>query len=759
MRKLILLAVLFCISSAVSAQYIFTNGPAGGGSIYDFIKHDGYWFVAHESFIIRSDDEGQTWEILNEGLPQSNITPWSFAEFNGYLYVSTNSEHRILRSSDSGNTWEVHNDNLPLLFGVPTFLAVRMIVNNNRLLALPHGGGRIHYLDPDSDGWMETDFSGSVGNGISAVGGDTILASISSNHRISVDNGLTRENFPENPPWATSDLGATDFLRVGDRFVVTTAAGGSNGAAFSTNGLTGWSLSSPNFFSGNAGGQKLIRIADDHILALASGSIMKSTDLGESWEEITREDSRPIGMTRFMQRLSGDRIIVGTSNGLFLYSDLGEGDRQSFDIPLGDVDISNTHYYDNGLLALHQGYVSWYDPAGNSWSRKLDIRDLGFQVFGDNRDRYGMFLMGDRIVLIDRSTTYISTEGTDASNLSTERFEPLEGLPDAIPVSFHEFGESWVLICGVTNTNSAEFGSFWTMVRIYVSDDKGTTWTEAAHDIPGGFALGPLFLGIKPYEHNGHWYIPAENDFIRSDDGGRNWTRISEGRSAQFFSFDGALFMFSNGSIRKSTDDGTTWSNWYGGLPSLTFFSRRTHGLVMIDDALYTYNDASETITPEPGETGLYVLTSADGEWGRVPDHPLIPFIPRRLLAFDDRIMAIQQQAGYWISPRMGTVTSGESAERVLDTQLASRFELFANYPNPFNPSTIIRYQIPESASVRVRVFNVLGQQVFDSGAKHHPAGIHQFEFTATGLAGGVYMYILEVNGQMAGTRSMLLMK
>ena len=170
---------------------------------------------------------------------------------------------------------------------------------------------------------------------------------------------------------------------------------------------------------------------------------MKSTDRGESWQEITTEETRPNGVTRFMQLLSGDRIIVGTTSGLFIFNDLGEGARLPVHIPLGNVDIVNTHYYDNGLLALHSGIISWYDPAINAWERKLDIRDLGFQIFGDVRDRYGMFVMGDRIVITDRATTLISSEGTRAANLHTESFEPMEGLPAGFPVSIHEFGDSW----------------------------------------------------------------------------------------------------------------------------------------------------------------------------------------------------------------------------------------------------------------------------------------------------------------------------
>lgn len=757
MRYFLTLCILIVASATLHGQaaYTFTNGPANGGQVRDFIIHNDQWFVAHEYFILRSDDEGQSWTILAEGLPQSNISPWSFAEFDGYLYVSTNSASRILRSSDGGNTWETFNTNLPLLFGVPTFNAVRMIVNNGRLLALPSSNDQIRYLNPGSEGWQSTGFTGLVGNGIAAVGGDTLLASISSAHKISMDNGLTWQDFDPLPSWATSDLGATDFLRVGDRFIATTSAGGNNGIAYSTDGLSGWVLPETNFFSGNAGGQKLIRYADNHVLALASNALMKSTDRGETWQEITTPETRPVGVTRFMQPLSGDRLIVGTSAGLFIYADRGEGDRIRIDLPLGDVNTANTHRYDGGLLALHGGIISWYDGPSNAWSRKLDIRDLGFTIFGDVRDLYGMYVLGDRVVLTNSATTLITRPGTGADNLNEEQFETMTGLPDAFPVSFHQFGDSWVMIGGSTMSNTVVFGAFWTAVRMFLSDDFGSTWTEVTHTIPGGFALAPLYRGVHAHQHESTWFISGANDLLRSEDSGQTWSRVNEGREAQLFSFDGALFLYGGGSIRKSTDNGVTWANWNNGLPSTNAFSRNIHGVVQIDDALYAYNDARSNIQPEPGETGLFRLDAAGGEWAHVPDHPLPPFQPRRMIAFDGRIMAVQQLAGYWISPGIGSSTSAMTYR----AELPSAVNLLPNYPNPFNPSTTLRYELSESAQVRVQVVNTLGQIVFDSGTSLRQAGMHQLEFHAGGLASGVYLYRLIVDGNLAGNRSMMLIK
>lgn len=71
---------------------------------------------------------------------------------------------------------------------------------------------------------------------------------------------------------------------------------------------------------------------------------------------------------------------------------------------------------------------------------------------------------------------------------------------------------------------------------------------------------------------------------------------------------------------------------------------------------------------------------------------------------------------------------------------------LHPNYPNPFNPSTVISYQLAEISEVRVEVFNMLGQQVaIPVDYELQPAGIHNVTFNAKGSNSGVYHYHLIV--------------
>ena len=89
------------------------------------------------------------------------------------------------------------------------------------------------------------------------------------------------------------------------------------------------------------------------------------------------------------------------------------------------------------------------------------------------------------------------------------------------------------------------------------------------------------------------------------------------------------------------------------------------------------------------------------------------------------------------------------------------RFELGSNYPNPFNPSTLIPYQLPVPMRVRLEVFNTLGQRIATLVDGERPAGSHTAEWDATDASGqsvgaGVYLYRLSGDDARI-TRSMLL--
>jgi hypothetical protein len=87
-----------------------------------------------------------------------------------------------------------------------------------------------------------------------------------------------------------------------------------------------------------------------------------------------------------------------------------------------------------------------------------------------------------------------------------------------------------------------------------------------------------------------------------------------------------------------------------------------------------------------------------------------------------------------------------------------SSYSLSKNYPNPFNPSTIIKYSIPQSGYVSLKVFNLQGEEVAVLFEGNQSGGIYTVKFDAAGLSNGVYFYQLQ-SGSFRETKKLLLIK
>lgn len=103
------------------------------------------------------------------------------------------------------------------------------------------------------------------------------------------------------------------------------------------------------------------------------------------------------------------------------------------------------------------------------------------------------------------------------------------------------------------------------------------------------------------------------------------------------------------------------------------------------------------------------------------------------------------------------------SVEDDPETGLPTAFRLLNNYPNPFNPSTNIVYRLPASTTVKLSIFNLMGQKIRTLVNESQPAGEYRVEWNGAddngrAVASGVYLYRLETPG-FVKTQKMLLVK
>ena len=161
-----------------------------------------------------------------------------------------------------------------------------------------------------------------------------------------------------------------------------------------------------------------------------------------------------------------------------------------------------------------------------------------------------------------------------------------------------------------------------------------------------------------------------------------------------------------------------------------------------------------------PVEAGWYVHQFG---WGSMQSGN-----PNSLYLSDEKVYVANHEAGLYIlqmSPRLLTRRAGPTAVEE-DTRIAnvpSAFAMGQNFPNPFNPTTEIRYALSEAGPVRLSVFNLLGQEIRVLAEGFREPGTYRVRWDGKdghGLeaAAGIYLVRLEA-GEFSQTRRMALVK
>lgn len=88
----------------------------------------------------------------------------------------------------------------------------------------------------------------------------------------------------------------------------------------------------------------------------------------------------------------------------------------------------------------------------------------------------------------------------------------------------------------------------------------------------------------------------------------------------------------------------------------------------------------------------------------------------------------------------------------------AMKFSLNQNYPNPYNPTTVISYLIPEASYVNLKIFDILGNEIAHLVNEEQSAGKYEVTFSAQNLSGGTYFYQLNTDKYLE-TRKMVIIK
>jgi len=162
----------------------------------------------------------------------------------------------------------------------------------------------------------------------------------------------------------------------------------------------------------------------------------------------------------------------------------------------------------------------------------------------------------------------------------------------------------------------------------------------------------------------------------------------------------------------------------------------------------------------EKNNNGFEIQRKISNNWekiGFVPGHGTT--LERNYYSFKDNINNLPDGNLYYRLKQVDFSGSFEySSEILINKTVPSDFSLSRNYPNPFNPSTLINYSIPINANVSLKIYDAVGNEVTTLVNERQESGSYQVVFNASRLASGIYYYTITA-GSFTASKKMILMK
>jgi len=397
------------------------------------------------------------------------------------------------------------------------------------------------------------------------------------------------------------------------------------------------------------------------------------------------------------------------------------------------------------LLFNLSATAQWVQTNGASGSNVL-----GFTT--KNTDIYAGYNNGVNSGGVIRSTNY----GTDWTNVNT-------GLPS-------------VEIMALTTLGDDVFASEYDG-GIYLSSDDGANWNITALTVE--YILGFASIG------NNLFAASANNGVYLSTDNGTSWNFVNSGLTTvatrSIFAAGTNLFVGTHGGggIFLSTNNGGSWtavntgltqkyiytlekvgSNVFAGSWSAGVFRTTNNGANwtstsngLPSDQISAFAVSGSNLFAATYGSGVYLSTNNGDSWTEV-NNGLTALSLNALAVCGPYLYAGGSESGVWRRPLSEMITDVDGNHN----DLPVTFDLLQNFPNPFNPSTRISFQLPKEEFVTLKIYDMLGSEISTLVNEEKPAGKYEVDFNASQLTSGVYIYKIQA-GEFTGANKMILMK
>ena len=178
---------------------------------------------------------------------------------------------------------------------------------------------------------------------------------------------------------------------------------------------------------------------------------------------------------------------------------------------------------------------------------------------------------------------------------------------------------------------------------------------------------------------------------------------------------------------------------------------------------LWSNNATTQTITVNPTTTTTYTVTVTDECNNTVSDEVTVNVIDVRCGKNNNKVLVCHKGKTICISPNAVQTHLNNHGDYLGScgdqlVTLPTEYELHANYPNPFNPTTRIDYSLPFDSKVSLQIFDILGREMITLVDENQRAGYYTIDFNASNLASGIYYYRM-VAGDFTAIKKMVVIK
>jgi len=263
---------------------------------------------------------------------------------------------------------------------------------------------------------------------------------------------------------------------------------------------------------------------------------------------------------------------------------------------------------------------------------------------------------------------------------------------------------------------------------------------EARIKLPYGKGMWPAFWMLGDNISSVGWPACGENDIMEMI-GGKGTGGLYSSPLSDATAY-GTLHWYQNGSTQAGSHYSLASGKFADGFHLFGTIWTSSEIQFYVDSTIYYTKDISAT-TLSAFRNKFYIILNlaVGGNWPGYPDSTTV--FPQTMQVDYVRVYQDTSQTSVGLAPL---------------PNVANELALSQNFPNPFNPSTVISYQLPASSRVTLKIYDSLGRQVASLVSGRQNAGFHSVTFDGAKLPSGVYLCQLAVAGAQE-VRKMVLIK